>query len=53
MAKFNSRFGGMWLDSTTFVSDLIHKIQKHEITEQNAAKILEFSVNGYIVLKIY
>jgi phytanoyl-CoA hydroxylase len=49
MAKFNSRFGGMWLDSTTFFSDLLHKVEKHEITEQNVAKILEFSINGYVI----
>jgi len=51
MKKFISRFGGMWFDSTTFFSDLLHKIEKHEISEQNAAKVLDFSINGYIVFK--
>lgn len=51
MEKFNSSFGGMWLDTTSFFIHLSNKIKNGEITEHNAYKILEFSVNGYVVLK--
>ena len=49
MINYFSRFGGMWLDSSNFLSDLFDKISRGEITEQDAVKILEFSINGYVI----